>query len=368
MLHHFFSNIPFQRETLGRSTLPKKTLIMAGLIDTIGIVASVLSIVTFFEDLFPDTPTIASNVPAGLTTIRIGAAKDGPAPSGGTLREGKGRIGQINMYNENMDKISSDSYYHKNDPSGLIPDGSFLDFNVDCQGQQPTYVQLFGHEDAVCIAYIMHTWPDGTKRGWSGDIGALCGVSHWSYSNIIVGKTAAGKNYKPACTWLDWDHNTGIELAALQIHMSEFFPEDATNSTSLDKQTFCNAPTMIWQNGHPSPDDGIWDTSYDARWNGQTGQGKQRRAIRKRSLWMEAQLIVSKDSAHSATQLCQSETSHSSDFVSLNEGLFCDMSTKIVWPLCSESTLDDCFDQGDKALVVRGERLQRHYQDVQSWE
>ena len=345
---------------------------MSGLIETIGLFSSVLSIVSFFEDLFPSTPSVTSNVPAGLTTVRIGVAKDGTSAAG-TITEAKGRIGQINLYNEDREKISSNSFYKRGDPSGLVRDGSFTDFNLDCQGQQPTYLQIFGHEDAICIAYIMHTWPDGTKRGWSGDIGSLCGVSHWSYSNIIVGRTPNGKNYKPACTWLDWDHNTGITLPAMQIHISDFFVEDATNSTSLSKDTYCSAPNMIFQDGHPSPSNDIWSISYDPSINGVDGMGKRRAArrgapVRKRSPRMESQLVISDDPDHSAKRLCQSDMSHSADFVSLDEGLFCDMGSKTLWPLCGNGVTDDCFDKEEKALVVKGDRQQRNYHDVQVWE
>lgn len=32
------------------------------------------------------------------------------------------------------------------------------------------------------------------------------------------------------------------------------------------------------------------------------------------------------------------------DFVSIEEGLFCDMDTSELWPLCTETQMNDCFD------------------------
>jgi len=37
-------------------------------------------------------------------------------------------------------------------------------------------------------------------------------------------------------------------------------------------------------------------------------------------------------------------TSHGPDFVSYEEGKFCDIETKTVWPLCKSEQDKDCFD------------------------
>jgi hypothetical protein len=51
--------------------------------------------------------------------------------------------------------------------------------------QQPTYLEISGGSDAVCLAYIAQTWPDGTQLGWLGDMGKYCGTQ-WYYSNLFV--------------------------------------------------------------------------------------------------------------------------------------------------------------------------------------
>jgi len=41
------------------------------------------------------------------------------------------------------------------------------------------------------------------------------------------------------------------------------------------------------------------------------------------------------------------------DFVSLSEGLFCDMDEKQLWPLCSSSNAtSSCFDTTSNALLI----------------
>ena len=60
------------------------------------------------------------------------------------------------------------------------------------QGKSPTYLQVLGHIDAVCVAYVGQTWPDGEQRAWLGDLGRSCGKG-WFYSNTVIGK----EGYKP---------------------------------------------------------------------------------------------------------------------------------------------------------------------------
>lgn len=56
-------------------------------------------------------------------------------------------------------------------------------------------------------------------------------------------------------------------------------------------------------------------------------------------------LITSRDPAHSARTLCGSVSSVGPDFVSLSEGLFCDMGYKKLWRICTEDEQSDCFDR-----------------------
>ena len=71
----------------------------------------------------------------------------------------------------------------------------------------------------------------------------------------------------------------------------------------------------------------------------------------KRSAAMASQLVVSKDTQHSAKELCESDTSHGPDFVSVPEKLFCDMGTKTLWLFCEDDEdQKPCFDPDTKQL------------------
>jgi hypothetical protein len=55
-------------------------------------------------------------------------------------------------------------------------------------------------------------------------------------------------------------------------------------------------------------------------------------------------LITSALEEHSADHLCGDDMSLGPDFVSLAEGLFCDMETRHTWQLCSATVTHSCFD------------------------
>lgn len=88
--------------------------------------------------------------------------------SPGALSYADGGAPTVVAYNENHDRIGSSCH------NDYIESGSFLDLTAyqdEGNGQQPTTLQARGTDDELCIAYIAQTWPDGTSRGWLGDMG-----------------------------------------------------------------------------------------------------------------------------------------------------------------------------------------------------
>jgi hypothetical protein len=61
----------------------------------------------------------------------------------------------------------------------------------------------------------------------------------------------------------------------------------------------------------------------------------EKRAEQPHAWCQENQLIISSYTGHSAVEVCESETSWGPDFVSLAEGIFCDMCQRQAYPLCS---------------------------------
>lgn len=70
---------------------------------------------------------------------------------------------------------------------------------------------------------------------------------------------------------------------------------------------------------------------------------------------------------HDATKLCESERSRGPDFVSLAEGLFCDMTTREVMPLCEDDDDTDCFHLTTNKQVKRGIASEKQYAKVLEW-
>ena len=62
------------------------------------------------------------------------------------------------------------------------------------------------------------------------------------------------------------------------------------------------------------------------------------------------QVVVSDYDTHTATELCDSATSHGPDFVSTKENFYCDMCTHQLWPLCSATINQACFDMGTMTM------------------
>lgn len=66
---------------------------------------------------------------------------------------------------------------------------------------------------------------------------------------------------------------------------------------------------------------------------------------------MEDSLIVSNLTQHKAEGLCSSDTSWGPDFVG-TDGMFCDMGSKKLTPLCSTRNIDGCLDIGMEGNAV----------------
>lgn len=319
-------------------------------VEVLSVVSGVVRIISFLQGLFPPE----SSSPTATSYIRIGVGLNGNF-DGHTLSDSQGAVKGVRVYNENQHLIG------KGKGNGVIPSGGYQDITVDQsqgQGQQPTYLQLNAGKDALCMAYITQQWPDNTKRAWSGDMGRECGRD-WAYSNIIIDDSG----YKPDCTWLDQDHSNGIWAAAIQIHMEDF--NNITQNTGRDPNFFCSYPALLFENDNyqTGAGDNFWTTKRRV---------KQRdtpiKRTRPRSAAMSSSIISSPDPSHSAVKLCESDTSYGPDFVSLSEGIFCDMATKTHWPLCTKSVADNCYEWDSHTLINGAGQTVKDYTNVQEWQ
>jgi hypothetical protein len=95
----------------------------------------------------------------------------------------------------------------------------------------------------------------------------------------------------------------------------------------------------------------------------------QRRPL-SRSQESAERLIVSSSHHHSAVEICESPSSRGSDFVSTVEGLFCDMATKTLYPLCGGNVETECFDVKSHELKFtrRDAAVRWRYQSISRWD
>lgn len=76
-------------------------------------------------------------------------------------------------------------------------------------------------------------------------------------------------------------------------------------------------------------------------------------------------LVISSRTDERAQELCESETSYGPDFVG-SDGMYCDMETKTMSPLCSFQKVDGCFevDEEKKTLTKTSNIARREVNSV----
>ncbi|KAF5228856.1 hypothetical protein FAUST_10830 [Fusarium austroamericanum] len=309
------------------------------MVDVIGLVSGVLTIVSFIQSQIPDKP-------------KEGAAVRIKAGSGGTDDEGSG--GEVSAaYAWNFDN----NYLGRGD-GGSMEQGGVVDIVIDSfsGGARAEYIGISVARDAVCVAWISVKQFDQTTGGaWTGDIGYECGQA-WYANKEMAGyiDDDETEEYIPRCTWLDAALKEDTESASLKF--------DTTAYGKKVKDTVDNKDACKYT---------LWGED-DAPISGTPGK----RANRPRRPWMEHKLVVSNLTQHKAEDLCSSETSWGPDFIG-TDGQFCDMGTKKLTPLCSTKDVDGCIVvDGDKKTLTRRSRVAKReahithktYKAIDHWE
>ena len=276
-----------------------------------------------------------------------------------------------------------------------ILDRDFMDISVPFDygvGKKPTeYLSIAnGGDDALCIAYIALTQPDGDKKAWYGDIAKSCGAD-WYHSQLKTGDD----DYQPACIWIDRDHSYGLRFQGLGLHINDFAAtKERAEQYNDDNDLMCKAaprlrmytamndkdpipffsppleynttglvdvdPAVVMDKSHWAlPNDGpnIKKSVVDADQAPIPSRRLLRRQQRPQNGFTQPsqfddKLILSSSKHHSAKMLCESPTSVGPDFVSLDEQLFCDMHLKKTWQLCGAGNATGCFDQKTYKVIA----------------
>lgn len=148
-------------------------------------------------------------------------------------------------------------------------------------------------------------------------------------------------DYYPACTWIDGNHSNGIKADMLMINFASFVNVD---TSSTDPSSLCGYPAFRAYTDEASTE------------------------IFKREFKPDTRLVVSNHSHHNATEVCTHPNSLGPDFVSLHEGVFCDMMTRTTLPLCSKAITKDCYDLDNHMQVGRRGISRRSYTEVITWD
>ena len=292
--------------------------------------------------------------------------------------------------------------------------------NVTIGNIQPEYMSITnGGDDALCIALLTVTFPNGLgQSSFSGDVGKICGAP-WYPSSELFGP----QSNSPACVWIDRNDSNGLKYQGFGVHLSDFFNVPAkANEYNQNHDTMCLSgprfrmyekittkdPILFFDppiDMNPdSSDANLADVINnpgkltEPQWSllplecepGVTSNPQctpiiQDRAINKRiptptsnrtSIFMEGHLVVSSFQGHSAQEVCESTTSRGPDFVSLQEGFHCDMTTRLITPVCSGNTTTCCFDLTAHMMrpcgVIRGSTAAisgsaKKYDHVHQW-
>ncbi|OAL53860.1 hypothetical protein IQ07DRAFT_640884 [Pyrenochaeta sp. DS3sAY3a] len=357
-----------------------------------------------------ETPLYISDLAKGHSLLRIGIGLNGESPQsfGGT-------IPSIKVFNEEKVQIGQANSDHLT----YVENGTFTTVTVYHEHpylfQQPTYVEVAGGDDAVCIAYLAQTWADGVQVGWLGDMGRFCGAK-WYYSNLLV-NTKNGTMYKPYCTWIGgqrtsscasrrkreyvipspdansttqtYTQNCTSELSdplftysGFKIHSPDFGPVGTSSDFTVpdNPRVLCDFPSLEWFRSQRfttgagmrlSPFGGL--RFAVSRVMGVLSLLSPRAAAASIKTMLprnlpytppskaqpspqtplQRKLIASHDPQHSSTALCSDPMSYGPDFVSFDEGVYCDMQRKKTWPLCSEEkgVVTGCFEWEGRRVV-----------------
>lgn len=334
------------------------------------------------------------------TSVRIAAGLSMPGESSASTG---GNTPGIALFDEDGNRIG----FKSGTRQGKINDGNYKDIIVDpidrSNNRAPSYMSVSGGgEDSICIAYIYVTPPSKEFWGFFGDVAKECGGA-WYHSNLPV-QRQDGDPFKPSCFWIDSPHRdtkkttNGFPQGA-SMHLLDFAAtQNRVQQYQDHKDTMCGStprfslwPSLTEMNCIPifNPplsynDDGT-DKSFSAlktkgqtmcdpgpdqkptakqilqleQWSGgrfsQPTYGTRRRDFKARQnnrvCFADHQVVVvSEHEEHTASELCKSDSAAGPDFVSTKEGLFCDMCSGELWPLCSAAVPTGCFDVDLKAM------------------
>ncbi|KAJ5794804.1 hypothetical protein N7457_001403 [Penicillium paradoxum] len=297
------------------------------IVDAIGVISGILTIVSFGKDNFGNGETSGS-------TIKVAVALDGP--SGPT--DAGGDLPDIRVWNEVGSFVGM-----KADP-GSVNNGNLGEVSIDHENQG-VYSLFSANNDAICVAWVTTTWSDdrgGNRYAVSGDYGEACGGT-WFESHMYPN---SNEDYQPKCFWIDKDGDQ--PKTGFQVRWPAF-SKDEHDEHDTNPARMCNDINF----GLREEDDPNTINYYTKKKRSGPVRARQAPA---RPAWADTELVISDAKSHSAKRLCESNTSMGPDFAHTGESLFCDMKAKTLYAFCTEDGQTDCFDMEAQAISTTAKR------------
>ncbi|TRX93459.1 hypothetical protein FHL15_005734 [Xylaria flabelliformis] len=292
-----------------------------------------------------------------------------------------GTVPHIALWDDDGNRIGQ---FHP-DGDEKIGNGDVKTITIDHSQTVPKYSQADPYyvlvsqlsDDATCIAAI--TVANSKISGaFYGDTGYKCGQS-WFASDNRIGSDF----WKPKCVWLDANHDNGINARALSFHLNDMQANDAKLDEyyeNLDALCKSTPRFSFWGNLLPDgiipffnpkleykDDNGadvdlskvLDDPNHPFDKSVYLHQG-EKKASRARSAKTRrtprganhdpSHLIIS-DQDTDVREICNHPNSYGWDIVSTQQGVFCDMEHKQLYPLCGGGIASNCFSLNSTTLI-----------------
>jgi len=243
-------------------------------------------------------------------------------------------------------------------------------------------------------------------------MGYKCAAATGPYFANSVTQTGSDPEDQSKCIWIDGDDTNGITTQGFSLHIVDFGRTDGAVTNGGGQTTnpvaeqwnnntdlLCKAPgrmnfynafgpddfPIIYQppleynpDGTDQDPNAVLHTGCDddpelivSPCGGSDYRKSKRNAQATRqarglnsSTPMASTLVHSNSSAHSAEESCSHPGYIGPSLVSYHEGTFCDMATRIVWPLCSDTVPSGCFDPNANKLVLDQKGLNSTHIDL----
>ena len=216
-------------------------------------------------------------------------------------------------------------------------------------GLKSVYITNSG-TDPICVAGVQIPTSNGVLT-ISGNLAKVCDVDNYASQIGVLTNDSA-------CVWVDRHGSNGIQMPGLLFDLTE--AADAvsggvTNITALED--LCTTPFVVPRS-----------QPVKRSFSGEAGDFDFR-----------TQLVKSRREGNSAVRLCADKSAKGPDFVSLSENLYCDMESRIVYPVC-DNNQTSCFDLERDELVEtdktpeqrdlqphKAKKVMKTFEKVQVW-